>query len=72
MINTLPEIPAERVSPGVAIQRVNIFRPGTGEFVRQVRYPGTEKQARAYGLLQLVHDTDPVWPYLMRVLRGEE
>ncbi|MBF8192444.1 hypothetical protein ITP53_43545 [Nonomuraea sp. K274] len=63
------EIPAERVKPGVAIQRVNLYRDGV--FVRQVRYPGTERQARAYAQLQITHDTDPYWHYLLRVLRGE-
>lgn len=71
-INNPDNIPAERTHKGVAIQKVNLFEPGTGRFIRQVTYPGTEKQARAYALLQVVHDTDPLFPYLMRVLRGEE
>lgn len=58
---TTPQIPAERVRPGKAGQIVNVYRPGTGEFVRQVRHVGTETQARAYGLMQVLHDTDPLW-----------
>lgn len=65
----LPEIPAERVFPYLAVQRVNLYREGV--FLRQVRYPGTEREARAYALLQITHDTDPLWERLQARLRGE-
>lgn len=69
--DTATPIPAERVRPGKAFQIVNVYRPGTGEFVRQVRHYGTEAQARAKGLLGQLHDTDPLFAEVLSVLRGE-
>lgn len=65
----MTSIPAERVRPGVAVQRVNLF-DRDGRFIRQVRYPGTERQARAYAELQITHDTDPRWRELVAIVRG--
>lgn len=53
----IEHIPAERVKPGIGVQRVNIW--DDGRFVRQVTHYGTERMARAYGLLQILHPTDP-------------
>lgn len=39
--------PAEIVRPGYAVQRVNAY-DSNGTFLRQVRFPGTETEARAY------------------------
>ena len=64
------DIPAERVRPGIALQRVNLF-DRDGRFVRQVTYRGTEQQARAYAELQITHETDPRWRQLVAILRGE-
>lgn len=44
---TPAEIPAERIKPGHTMQTVNAFNPD-GSFMRQVRYYGTEADARAY------------------------
>lgn len=63
-------IPAERVRPGIALQRVNLF-DRDGRYVRQVTYRGTERQARAYAELQITHDTDPRWAELVAIVRGE-
>ena len=63
-------IPAERVRPGVALQRVNLF-DRDGRFIRQVMYRGTERQARAYAELQITHDTDPRWHELVAIIRGQ-
>lgn len=62
-------IPAERVRPGIAIQRVNIWEGD--RYVRQITYRGTERQARAYGLLQILHETDPGHAVALAALRGE-
>jgi len=64
------DIPAERVRPGIAIQRVNLF-DRNGQFVRQIAYRGTERQARAYAELQITHETDPRWAELVAIVRGE-
>lgn len=64
------DIPAERVRPGIAVQRVNLF-DRDGRYVRQVTYRGTERQARAYAELTLTHDTDPRWAELVAIVRGE-
>lgn len=68
---TPAEIPAERVREGKAFQIVNVYKPGTGEFVRQVRHYGTEAQARAYGLMGQLHDTDPLWHEARAVVLGK-
>lgn len=63
------EIPAERIKPGVAVQRVNAYNR-YGEFTRQIRYYGTVEQARAFAALQDLHDTDPGWQDLVDILHG--
>lgn len=65
---TSRNIPAERILPGVGRQLVNSFNSG-GRFVRQVAYRGTVRQARAYALLQQMHDTDPAFPTVLAALR---
>ena len=66
----MTDIPAERIRPGVAVQRVNLF-DRDGRFVRQIAYRGTERQARAYAELQITHETDPRWHELVAIVRGE-
>ncbi|MBB5965076.1 hypothetical protein [Planomonospora venezuelensis] len=51
-------IPAEIVRPGRAVQRINAY-DRQSRFVRQVRYYGTEVEARAYVVLQGLHDSEP-------------
>lgn len=63
-------IPAERVRPGIAVQRVNLH-DRDGRFIRQVTYRGTERQARAYAELQITHETDPRWHELVAIVRGQ-
>lgn len=65
------QIPAERIRPGVATQIVNVHNPETGEFVRQVRYRGTEAQARAYGEIGFWHPTQKRWHELRAIVRGK-
>ncbi|MEV8638908.1 hypothetical protein AB0395_45365 [Streptosporangium sp. NPDC051023] len=50
-------VPAERVRPGIAVQRVNVFQDGV--FIRQMRSPGTIEQARAYAAVLPLGDTHP-------------
>lgn len=70
MITTTTEIiPAERIRPGVARQIVNVW--DGDQFIRQISYTGTERQARAYGLLQILHETDPGHAVALAALRGE-
>ena len=68
---TTAQIPAERTRPGKAFQVVNIFEIGTGRFVRQVRHYGTTEQARAYGLMGQLHDSDPLWHELRAIVAGK-
>lgn len=63
-------IPDERVSPGVALQRVNAYNPDTGEFVRQVPYRGTEAQARAYAEIGFWHPTQERWHELRAIIHA--
>lgn len=65
---TAQTIPAERVKPGVALQRVNVYDPRTGKFARQVLYRGTEEQARAHGEIGYWHPTQPRWHELRAIL----
>lgn len=50
-------------------QIVDLYEGDT--FVRRISYRGTARQARAYALLQLTHDTDPAYDLLLAALRGE-
>jgi hypothetical protein len=71
MNTTTTQIPAERITPGVGRQIINAYN-ADGTFLRQVRHYGTERQARAYVLLQGMHDTDPGFQIALAALRGEE
>jgi hypothetical protein len=67
---TTAQIPAERIREGVAGQVVNVFHPETGEFVRSLRYRGTEEQARAYGEIGFWHPTQERWHELRAIVLG--
>lgn len=54
----IEHIPAERVKPGIGVQRVNHYDE-QGNFLGQYTLYGTERMARAYAILQHMHDTDP-------------
>jgi hypothetical protein len=69
MTATTENIPAEVVREGRANQRVNIW--DKGEFIRQITYFGTEREARAWGLLQEMHDTDPGYPVALAAWKAE-
>ena len=64
---TTPQIPAERIIPGVGRQVVNVFNPD-GSFNRQVRHYGTEEQARAYGEIGFHHPSQPRWGELRAII----
>ncbi|WP_067184568.1 hypothetical protein [Microtetraspora niveoalba] len=64
-------VPAERIRPGVAVQRVNHF-DRDGRFLRQVRHYGTEEQARAWVELFSTHDTDPRHAELRAIVLGQK
>ncbi|GHE32141.1 hypothetical protein GCM10017673_38680 [Streptosporangium violaceochromogenes] len=51
---TTPTAPAEIVRPGRAVQRVNAYT-SDGVFERQVRFHGTEDEARAYVKMLATH-----------------
>ena len=55
---TIEREPAERTRPGIAVQRVNHYDE-QGNFLGQYTLYGTERMARAYAILQHMHDTDP-------------
>ena len=53
-----PQIPAERVRPGVRVQRINVFNRD-GHFDRQATMRGTEEKVRLHFQLLGMHPTDP-------------
>jgi hypothetical protein len=53
MTATTTAIPAEIVREGRAVQRINVYFGGT--FERQIRYVGTETEARAYAQSLATH-----------------
>lgn len=63
--------PAERILPGLGRQLVNTF-DDKGNFLHQTSHRGTERQARAKGLLRTMHDTDPGFAIAVAALRGTE
>lgn len=63
-------IPTERTVSGVGPQVVNAFDPETGAFVRQVRYRGTEEQARAYAEIGFWHPTQQRWHELRAIIQS--
>lgn len=61
--------PAERIRPGVALQRVNVYDPHTGQYTgRQILYRGTEEQARAHAEIGFWHPEQPRWWDLQEIL----
>ena len=58
MSATTDNIPAERVRPGVRVQRINVF-DREGNFDRQVVMRGTEEKVRLHFQLLGMHPTDP-------------
>ncbi|MFF4417058.1 hypothetical protein ACFYY8_31445 [Streptosporangium sp. NPDC001559] len=66
---TTQTIPAERIKEGVGFQVVNVLNR-EGEYVRQLRCYGTEEQARARAEIGLLHDTNPRWRVLRKIILG--
>ncbi|MER7213179.1 hypothetical protein ABT340_39465 [Streptosporangium sp. NPDC000239] len=69
MTDTAQTIPAERIRPGVGFQTVNVF-DRAGNYVRQLRCYGTEEQARARAEMGFLHDTNPRWWALRKIIIG--
>lgn len=69
----IQNIPAERVTPGVGHQVVNVHHPVTGEFVHSLRGHGTEVQIRARGELGFYHPVEDRehWIFLRAIITGE-
>ncbi len=73
-MTTTPTIPAERIVEGTGFQKVNLYKDGA--YSRQVRFYGTEAQARAAAELTITkhvnEDETPNARYaeLIRIIRG--